>query len=176
MFAPLASISPANIRALLIIMTAIPILAFALIVAGFAPSVYGQAFPAERARFIGCLLMTAALMIEGACFGIVLAHWKMRWLSMTTTLAMILLAISALYPLRAAWAVVQNKRPYYSFWSSVWDYRQAQIIADKSKGEKDIVTFRMYSIEGVGELQSDPKLWINVCAANYYGIHSISAP
>jgi len=175
-FASLSSISPANIRTLLIIMTAIPILAFALIVAGFAPSVYGQAFPAERARFIGCLLMTAALMIEGACFGIILAQWKLRWLSMTTTLAMILLAISALYPLRTAWAVVQNKRPFYSFWSAVWDYRQTQIIADKSKGEKDIVMFRMYSIEGVGELQSDPKSWINVCAANYYGVHSISAP
>ena len=176
MFATLPSISPTNTRTLLIVMTAVPILAFALIVAGFAPSVYGQAFPAERARFICRLLMTAALMIEGACFGIVLAQWKMRWSSMTTTLAMILLAISALYPLRAAWAVVQNKRPYYNRWSSVWDYRQAQIIADKSKGVKDIVSFKMYSIEGVGELGSDPKLWINVCAANYYGVHSISAP
>ena len=176
MFATLSSISGPNIRTLLIIMTTIVILAFVLIVAGFAPSVYGQAFPAERARFICRLLMTAALMIEGACLGIILAQWKMRWSSTATTLAMILLAISALYPLRTAWAVVQNKRPFYSLWSSVWDYRQAQIIADKSKGEKDIVTFRMYTIEGVGELESDPKSWINVCAANYYGVHSISAP
>ncbi len=176
MFATLSSMSPANIWTLLIVMTLIPILAFALIVAGFAPSVYGQAFPAARALFICRLVMTAALMIEGACLGIILAQWKMRWSSTATMLAIILLAISALYPLRAAWAVVQNKRSYYSFWSSIWDYRQAQIIADKSKGEIDIVIFRMYSIEGVGELESDPKSWINVCAANYYGVHSISAP
>ena len=57
---------------LLIIMTLIPILAFVLIVAGFAPSVYGQAFPAERALFLCRLVMTAALMIEGACLGIFL--------------------------------------------------------------------------------------------------------
>ncbi len=176
MFAAASSLSFASIRKLLIIMIAIPILAYVLIAASFAPSVYGQAFPAERARFLGCLLMTAALMMEGACLGILLAQWKMRWLSTATLLAMILLGISALYPLRAAWAVVQNKQPFYHLWSSVWDYRQAQILADKSKGEEDIVIFRMYSIEGVGELESDPKSWINVCAANYYGVHSISAP
>ena len=34
------------------VMIAILILAYVLIAASFAPSVYGQAFPAERARFL----------------------------------------------------------------------------------------------------------------------------
>ena len=175
-FAAISSLSSTKLRTLWAIMIAIPILAYVLIAASFAPSVYGQAFPAERARFLGCLLMTMALMLEGACFGILLAQWKMRWSSTATMLAMILLALSAFYPPHAAWAVVQNKRPFYSLWSEVWDYRQGQILADKSEGEKDIVSSRMYTIEGVGELDANPNSWINACAASFYGVHSISAP
>ena len=176
LFAAAPVLSSAKKRMLWIIIAAIPVLAFGLIVVSFAPSVYGQAFPAERARFIGRLLMTGALMLEGACFGIVLAQWRMRRPYMAPTLALALLALSALYPLRAAWNVVQNKRPYYHTWSSVWDRRQAQLLADKSKGVEDIVSFQIYSIEGIAELSADPKSWVNVCAANFYGVHSISAP
>ena len=158
------------------VMIAILILAYVLIAASFAPSVYGQAFPAERARFLGRLIMTTALMLEGVGFGILLAQWKMRWSSLATVLAMILFALSAFYAPRAAWSIVQNKRPFYSLWASEWDYRQAQIIADKSKGEVDIVSFKMHSIEGVGELGANPNSWINACAASFYGVHSISAP
>jgi len=174
-FASSPSPFPATPRALLISMIAMPVLAFALIVAGFAPSVYGQAFPPERARFICRLLMTAALMGESACLGILLGQRRLRWSSTAATVAMVLFALSAFYPLRSAWAVVQNKRPFYTLWSSVWDYRQGRIVADKTKGTVDIVTFKMYSIEGVGELEQDPRAWINVCASSYYGVHSISA-
>ncbi len=177
LFAAAPALSSAKKRMLWILIAAIPILAFVLIVVSFAPSVYGQAFPAERARFIGCLFMTAALMLEGVCLGIALAQWKMRWSSMATTLAMVLLALSALYPLRAAWDIVQNKRPYYNLWASVWDYRQALIIADKAKGMSNLVIpLHIYSMEGVEELNSDSNYWINRCAAQYYGVNSISLP
>ena len=176
LFAVSPALRPSKKRIVLIVTAATPFLAFGLMAASFAPSVYGQAFPAERARFIGCLLMTVALMFEGACFGILLAQWKMRWSSTAAMLAMILLAFSAVYPLRAAWDVVQQKYPFYSRWSTRWDKRQAQILALKAKGVQDIVTYQLISIEGIGELGPDPKSWINVCAANYYGINSISAP
>ena len=176
LFAASPDLHPLKKRKVWIVTAAAPVLAFGLMAAGFAPSVYGQAFPAERARFIGCLLMTVALMFEGACFGILLAQLKMRWSSAAVTLAMILLALSAVYPLRAAWGVVQQKRPFYSRWSTYWDNRQAQIFAWKAKGVQDIVTSQLISIEGIGELGPDPKSWINTCAANYYGINSISAP
>ena len=176
-FATISSLSPVNMKTLLITMSVIAILGFVLIVAGFAPSVYGQAFPADRARFIGRLSMTAALMSEGGCLGILLSQWKMRWSSAASKVALILLAFSAFYPLHAAWAVVQNKRPYYNRWSSVWDDRQKQIMADKAKGIINItIAMHVYSIEGVEELNSDSKYWINQCAANYYGVQSISLP
>jgi hypothetical protein len=170
------ALHPSKKRMVWIAGAAAPVLAFGLMAAGFAPSVYGQSFPAERARFIGCLLMTVALMFEGACFGILLSQWKMRWSSVATTLATIMLVMSAVYPLRAAWIAVQQKRTLYSRWSTRWDNRQAKILALRAKGMQDIVTFHLISIEGIGELGPDPKSWINVCAANYYDINSISAP
>ncbi|HUH98545.1 MAG TPA: DUF6056 family protein [Anaerolineales bacterium] len=176
LFAAAPALSSARRRVLFYVAAAIPILGYGLIAASFAPSVYGQAFPAERARFIGRLLMTAALMSEGACLGSLLAQWRVRWLPISSTLAMIFFALSAVYPLRAAWTVLQDKEPYYRTWSSVWDRRQEQIMTDKSKGVEDVVSFQIYSIEGIGELGADPKSWINVCAAHFYGVHSISAP
>jgi hypothetical protein len=177
MFATISSISSASKRALLVIMIATPVLGYILIVASFAPSVYGQAFPAERARFMGRLLMTTALMLEGACLGILLAQWKLHWSSIAATFAVVLFAVSTLYSLRAAWNIVQDKKPYYYLWSYMWDYRQAQIAADKAKGITNIaISVHMYSIEGVEELHSDPKYWINGCAAAYYGVQSISFP
>ena len=84
-----------------IALAAIPLMSFILIAVSFAPSVYGQAFPAERARFIGRLMLTAGLMLEGACLGVLMAQWKIRRASVAVALAMFLLAISAVYPLRA---------------------------------------------------------------------------
>ena len=177
MFAMTSSLSSAGRRTLLISMIAASILAYILIAVSFAPSVYGQAFPAERARFLGRLLMTAALMFEGGGLGILLAQWKLRGSSIATTLAIILFAVSTLYSLRAAWNIVQDKGPYYQLWSSVWDLRQAQIIANKAEGVSNIiVSVHLYSMDGVEEFNSEPKYWINVCAANYYGVQSIIAP
>jgi hypothetical protein len=177
MFATTSSLSSAGTRTLLISMIAASILAFILIAVSFAPSVYGQAFPAERARFLGRLLMTTALMIEGGGLGILLAQWKLRWSSTATTLAIILFAVSTLYSLRAVWNIVQDKGPYYQLWSSVWDLRQTQIIANKAEGVSNIiVSVHLYSMDGVEELNSEPKYWINACAANYYGVQSIIAP
>jgi hypothetical protein len=175
-FAKTSSLSSSSRRMMFIIMFATPILAYFLTAASFAPSVYGQAFPAERARFLARLLLTAALMLDGACLGILLAQWKTGWSSTAAMLAMVLFVFSALYPLRSAWNAVQDKIPYYHRWSSLWDDRQAQIVADKAEGMNDIVAANLYSIEGVEELKVDPKYWINVCAANYYGVHSISVP
>src|SRR5207247_6808117 len=44
-------------------------LAYLFIAASFAPSAYGQSYPVPRARFAGRVLMTVALMTEGAFLG-----------------------------------------------------------------------------------------------------------
>jgi hypothetical protein len=168
--------SPEKKRTVWIITIATPVLAYGFIAASFSPSIYGQGFPAERARFIGVVLWTAALMLEGACIGILLTQWKIRWASVAALFALAILAVLELYPLRTAWNIVQEKEVFYTQWSASWDKRQTKIFSLKAKGEKDIVIGQLHSIEGIAELSPDPNSWINVCAANYYGVHSISAP
>ena len=120
--------------------------------------------------------MTTALMLEGACLGILLAQWKLHWSSIAATFAVVLFAVSTLYSFPRH-GICAGQGPYYYLWSYMWDYRQAQIAADKAKGITNIaISVHMYSIEGVGELHSDPKYWINGCAAAYYGVQSISFP
>ncbi len=162
---------------LLTIMLATPVLMYILIAASFAPSVYGQSFPEERARFCGQLMLISSLMVEGACLGVAAAQIKVRWRFAAGCLALGLLAFtSAYYPLRATGNVLKESLPYYSQWASKWDSRQLQIFADKAQGKKDIVIPQLPGIERVKELDTSASYWINRCAAQFYGVNSISAP
>ncbi|MCL4528959.1 MAG: DUF6056 family protein [Chloroflexi bacterium] len=161
----------------LVVMLVTPVLMYILIAASFAPSVYGQSFPEERARFAGQLILIASLMVEGACLGAALSQIKVRWQSAPGYLALGLLAVaSAFYPLRAAGNAVRDSLPHYSKWASKWDARQSQIFAEKAQGKQDIVIPQLYGIEHIKELDTSGDYWINRCAAEFYGVRSISAP
>ena len=176
LFAAAPAISSGQRRILLFIMAATPVLMYILIAASFAPSAYGESYPEARARFAGRLIMIIALMLEGACFGFLLAQWKMQWQLRTINLALTLLAVSAIYPLRAGWNAWQSDFPEYSKWSSDWDARQQQILSEKALGKQDIVIPQLFGIAEVKELDTSPNFWANKCAAAFYGVHSISAP
>jgi hypothetical protein len=176
LFAPAPALSPGQKRMLFIVLTATPVIMYLMTAASFAPSVYGQSYPVERARFAGRLVMTAALMLEGACFGLLFAQWKTRWQAEAAALALAFLIVSALYPLRIGWNNLQEDLPAYSQWSSDWDLRQTQILAQKAEGRQDIIVPQLPGIEHVKELDTRAKYWVNRCAATFYGVHSISAP
>jgi len=163
-------------RVLFIVLAVAPVLMYLLIAASFAPSVYGQSYPVERARFAGRLVMTAALMLEGACLGLLAAQWKTAWQMRAASLALACLLISAIYPLRIAWNTLGQDLPAYFEWSSNWDARQARILAEQAEGKADVVVPQLPGIEHVKELDTSPKYWANRCAAEFYGLHSISAP
>ncbi len=169
-------LSPAQRRILGGVMIVLPLLMYTLIAASFAPSIYGQSFPIERARFAGRLVMTIALMLEGGCFGLFFSQWKLRRKTAATTLALVLLSVSLIYPLRAAWIIEKDEVPFYQKWSALWDLRQSQILEQKSQGIQDIQLFPLISIQGVKEFDANPNFWVNRCAADYYGVKSISAP
>jgi hypothetical protein len=161
---------------LFILMAAVPVLTYILIAASFSPSVYGQSFPEARARFAARLLMTMALMLEGICIGLLVAQWKMRWSSLVSMFGLAMLMIAALYPLHTSWNLLHEKLPLYQRWAAIWDIRQNILLADKASGIQDVTTFKIYSIEGVKELDPNADHWVNRCAAHYYGFRSISAP
>lgn len=154
-----------------------PILSYLTIVASFAPSVYGQSFPIERARFAGQVFLVIGLMIEGAALGILLAQWRSRVI-VSLPLGMIsaiLLIIAAYYPLRAARLTYTTDVPTYQARAVAWDEREAIIFTLRSQGETDLVIPQLSGIDGVKELDNRPENWVNRCAAEYYGVNSIQA-
>ena len=153
-----------------------PVLSYLLVVASFFPSVYGQSYPVERARFTGQLCLVAGLMIEGALLGSLLAQWRpqvIKKLHLKLIFA-ILLGITALYPLRAAWLALAEV-PEYHARAEAWDKRETQINILVADGVTDLMIVQLNGINGVKEMDVDANHWVNKCAAVYYKVNSIRA-
>jgi len=174
--APIPVLSPIQRKRTIIMLAVIPILSYLLIVASFLPSVYGQSFPVERARFSGQFSLVAGLMIEASLLGSLFAQYRSR---ITETLPLklilaILLAVGALYPLRAA-SVALADVPVYRQRAAWWDEREAQIYQSIEQGQTDLIVQQFDGVEGVKEMDVNANHWVNRCAAKYYGVNSISA-
>jgi hypothetical protein len=167
-------LTQAQTKRLVILLAVIPVLSYLLIVVSFAPSVYGQSFPVERARFAGQLCLVAALMIEGAGLGILLAQWRLPLTKILRVdlICMLLLGITALYPLRAA-LLALGDLPEYRERAELWDLRDAYILKHAALGETDIIVPGFSGVYGIKELDDDQNHWVNICAAQYYGVNSI---
>jgi hypothetical protein len=158
-------------------MIAAPLVMWILIAAGFSPSVYGQGYPVERMRFLACALMTATFMVEGAMFGLFLGSQRpASSQAFIPVLVMILFVLSAfVYPLRAAQRVYRTNVPEYQARAEMWDLRNAYIVRHRQLGETDIVVPGYSAVYSIKELDDNPDHWVNVCAASFYGLHSIRA-
>jgi hypothetical protein len=146
---------------------------YILITASFAPSVYGQSFPAERARFAGVVLFSCTLMAAGALVGILAAQsgwmvFQSRALQLSATLLFVLFS---LYPLRTAWRVAADI-PQYQQRAADWDEREAQIYAMKADGIQDL-TIPFLSSDAVQDLGDRREFRLNRCAAQLYEVNSI---
>jgi Family of unknown function (DUF6056) len=153
-----------------------PVIQYLLIAASFAPSAYGQSYPAERAQILGRLIMTATLLLEGALLGVLCAHsrvlipWR-RTIFLVCSLGFLILAF---YPMRAG-LILLAEVPEYRQWASAWDLREIEINNSINMGERDLVVRILQSKEGVKEIDATTKHWVNRCAAQYYEVDSIQA-
>lgn len=160
---------------LLLLLIAVLFFTYLFIAASFAPSAYGQSYPAPRVRFIGRLLLTAAFLLEGALLGMLAAYgkaafWKSATLRGVATIGLFLLV---LYPLRTAWRVSADI-PVYRKYATAWDAREAEIYRLKAEGVQDL-TVRFLSAERTQDLGDHADFRLNRCAATLYGVDSIVA-
>jgi hypothetical protein len=151
------------------------LLAYLLIAATFAPSVYGQSYPVPRARFAGRVLMTGSLVINGALLGILAANagaklFQSIHLRRFATLALMLLM---LYPLRGAWRT-STEVPVYRQRAAAWDLRESEILMRKDLGVQDLVV-RFLPDERIQDLGDHTGFRLNRCASLIYGVNSIVA-
>lgn len=150
----------------------LPILTYALVFASFSPSAYGQSYPIERVRFPAHFILSTALTALGICAGYVLSYVKLP--AFTRTIAVAFTAIVLLYPL---WMIRQPLSTYEfrRLFALRFDEREIMIEEYKANGEIDLVIPALDGYEGTKELDVRPYFWVNQCAAQYYGVHSITA-
>lgn len=150
---------------------------FGLIFLSMLPSAYIQnAYPEARGLIIPRFIMVVSLMIAGfvSGAGVQVAMVRKPTLAKHLSLLLALLFIvSLLYPLRAA---IQDSReiPQHLARAEIWDARDHYIHQASEAGVDDLIVPALDSI-GVWELQPSPSSWVNRCAAQYYGLKTISA-
>jgi len=173
---PSAPLSSEQRRIIVITLIVAPILAWVLISAGFSPSVYGQSFPVERARYLARALLIAVFMLEGALIGLLLGQYRFqRNPSLAQSVVTILFVVIAIgYPLRTAANMFTIDLPQYRTRAEKWDVRDAQIRAMKSEGARDLVV-PFLSKEIIQDLGDHSGYRLNRCASVLYGVDSILA-
>ncbi|MCC7119402.1 MAG: hypothetical protein IT310_12830 [Anaerolineales bacterium] len=154
-----------------------PILMWVLIAASFSPSVYGQGYPIERMRFLARAMMTATFMLEGALLAVALQKLTVKInATYVQWSALVLLGLLGIfYPIRAGLNVYQKNIAEYRERAKLWDARNAYILRHIALGEQDLIIPGYSAPYKVKEIDDDPAHWVNVCVANFYGVHSVRA-
>lgn len=162
-------------RRLVIIIIILPFLLWILTAASFSPSVYGQSFPIERARFLGRCMMIASFMLMGGFLGLLMRNVQFKPNPMLGQWAVLagLIITSIIYPLRTAYYLLIFSIPEYQERAELWDLRDAYIRRHVTQGETDLVIPGFSGVYGVKELDDNPNHWVNACAAEFYGANSI---
>lgn len=149
------------------------LLAYVLIAASFAPSVYGQNYPVARARFSGIVIWTCVLMLGGGIFGILVSGIRMNFprLGILPYAGLLALFLVSLYPLRTT-ARLSVEIPAYRQRAAEWDEREAMIYQLKDEGVRELVVRRL-PLELIQDLQNRTNFRLNRCASLIYDVDTI---
>ena len=147
--------------------------AYILIVCSFAPSAYaGLAYPAGRALMPAFAVLLLAMMAAVAAAAVLLARGvRWRWLPLA---ALLLALVLGLYPLRGLQSI-QIERERMAVWAERWDARDAGIHQQESAGLRDVQVQEIEVVRTLEDIGPDASRWVNVCAALYYDLSTISA-
>ncbi|MEP6895911.1 MAG: DUF6056 family protein, partial [Chloroflexota bacterium] len=160
-----------------ILTTCLWLLIFMFIVIGFsfAPSAFVRTFPVARARFPGYFLVVFVLILQGGLMEVLLSRLQLP--GFARSLVVVVLAVLMIYSLQASSKIYASLIVYKNF-AAAWDLRDAQIRQAVIEGTRDLVVVQLDAVGDVGEYKgfNGPNYWINVCAAEFYGLHTLVAP
>ena len=133
-------------------------------------------YPGERSLFPAKFSLIVCFFVTG---------WKMAgffqatkpnlFLSLLAQVFIGLLSLLLFIYIARTTSRVTEKLPLYEARAAAWDQRQQMILEARAEGETDIIIPQFDSVYGITEIKPDPKNWINICAARYYGANSITA-
>jgi protein-S-isoprenylcysteine O-methyltransferase Ste14 len=172
---PFQDFSQKTRNRLILLIIVVMVLTYLFIAASFAPSAYGQSYPVPRARFTARVIMTVALMVEGALLGVLVAQLRPKSFppDVIRNFGILVLAILALYPLKTAWRT-SGEIPAYQERAAVWDARESEILAMKAQGQMNLAV-RFLSEVPIQDLGDHKGFRLNRCAAALYGVNTIVA-
>jgi hypothetical protein len=151
------------------------VIGYFLIVCTVVPSVYAEsAYPEARALMVPYFVLVCMVAMIGCLIGWIvmrLIPWRGSIVRWGAILALLLLSI---YPLRAAWQIYLEV-PAYRERAAMWDTRSVQIRLLHGQGHLNIEVPGIDSAYGLMDMNENPATWVNVCAAQYYGVDTITA-
>jgi len=164
---------------LLLLASLTSLAAFALILCATAPSVFvfGKfGYPAARALLPARFVMTVALFLTGCWAGLFLRQFFARQIA-SRRIALnlgvtVLLGVTILYPLKTIQSEISSL-PNLQRIANGWDNRDTQIKAFKASNTLDITLKGIESPASLNELHPFYNHWVNLCIADFYGLHSI---
>jgi hypothetical protein len=160
-----------------------PVLAAVLILGVCAPSALVElSYPEGRIMIEARFIMVLMVLMEGVLFGLALGQlhqWANRpapvYLQVTLLVTFVLISAYGLYDLRK----VSIQIPFYQDRAALWDDRDAFIRAEINSGNIQVnyqngqaASFDDFS--GLYDMTPLPDFWTNRCAADYYGIESLT--
>ncbi|MPZ48477.1 MAG: hypothetical protein GEU75_04050 [Dehalococcoidia bacterium] len=153
------------------------VVTYILLLATFAPGYYFLAqTPPDRALAMGAVSVILGAMclgyLLGRAIGPSLARLEAqpRLLTPLVILAVLLMTAVALPPALREFGRTDELSAY----ASAWDRRDKQLTAAAEANVRDLTVPLLAHSSGF-ELRPDPTVWINRCAAFYYGLRSIVA-
>ena len=77
----------------------------------------------------------------------------------------------------ADWVLAHGTMDSLGEWVApfAWDARDARIRLYREEGVMNIIVHQLPDRYDVRELRDDPNHWMNRCAADFYGVQSVSA-
>ena len=152
----------------------------AVLVAGvMLPAAYAQSsYPDGRVLVEAAFSMAAATVSAGALAGMVFAQAHQVSNDLPPAFLQVIVAglvcVMLLYPL---YDTQKNLRlaPEYRAGAEVWDRREARIYLARMEGEAEISEKATNPPGGLGDITPDAADWVNICAAWFYDVKSITA-
>jgi hypothetical protein len=141
-----------------------------------APSAYGALlYPPGRAlmvaRFALLLSLGSAALLVGLAARALIPEKRRQAAQL---LAALFLLAGCIYPLRAL-APMRHEVSLLAVKAARWDERDAQILAQRSAGIREVLVRETDVVQTLEDLSPDKDFWVNRCASRYYQVDTITA-
>lgn len=164
-----------TLRALLIS----PVVVFALVLSCFVPAVYAASVsPPYRAQVNAQFVLTVFHVfwgyLAGSALRRVISQGDRRRPQLFDYLSIAAAALLTLSPVAATRSTLAGV-PKSKALAALWDRQDEEIRAARSRGATELTVPVVHYLEGTDLLRRDPTWYVNVCAASFYGLDSITA-